>query len=117
VKTVLVVDDDESIRRMVRDALGKRYNWVVLEAEDGVDGIARFMLHRPDIVITDISMPNKDGFEMIDVLRKDDLLRGVRVILMSGVFNVEAISARDSLATALLSKPFTLQALYKAVGD
>lgn len=117
VKTVLVVDDDEGIRKLVRDALGKRSGWVVLEAEDGVDGLARFMLHSPDVIITDISMPNKDGFEMIDVLRKADLLHKVRVVIMSGVLDMEKISARDTGAAALLSKPFSLQALYKAVGD
>ncbi len=116
-KTVLVVDDDEGIRKLVRDALVKRYGWVVLEAEDGIDGVARFMLHSPDIIITDISMPNKDGFEMIDVLRKADLLHKVHVVIMSGVLDMEKISARDTGAAELLSKPFSLQALYKAVGD
>lgn len=114
---MLVVDDDEGIRKFVRDAIVKRYEWCVLEAEDGVDGIARFMLHSPDIVITDISMPNKDGFEMIDVLRKADLLHKVRVVIMSGVLDMEKIKARDTGAAALLSKPFTLQALYQAVGE
>jgi two-component system chemotaxis response regulator CheY len=116
-KTVLVVDDDEGIRKFVRDALAKRRGWVVLEAEDGVDGIARFMLHRPEVIITDISMPNKDGFEMIDVLRKGDLLQGVRIVVMSGVLDVTTIIGRDTGAAALLSKPFSLQALYQAVGD
>jgi len=115
VKTVLVVDDDALIRRMVHDALTKRGGWTVLEAEDGVDGVARFMLHQPDVLLTDISMPNSDGLEMIDVLKRGGLLKDVRVVIMSGVLNVEAIRAKDTGAAALLSKPFNLHDLYAAV--
>jgi CheY-like chemotaxis protein len=117
VKTVLVVDDDNLIRRLVHDALTKHFGWVVLEAEDGVDGVARFMMHRPDVLITDISMPNSDGLEMIDVLRKGGLLTDVRVIIMSGVLNVETLKAKNTGAHALLSKPFNLHELYEAVGE
>lgn len=116
-KTVLVVDDDTLIRRLVHDALTKRFGWEILEAEDGVDGVARFLLHRPDVLITDISMPNSDGLEMIDVLRKGGLLDGVRLVIMSGVMNLETLRARDTGAHALLSKPFNLPELYQAVGE
>lgn len=116
-KTVLVVDDDELIRRLVHDALEKHYGWVVLEAVDGVDGVARFMVHRPDILITDISMPNSDGFEMINILQKGGFLEGVRLVIMSGVLNIETIKTRQTGAAALLSKPFSLPDLYRAVGD
>jgi len=116
VKTVLVVDDDTLIRRLVHDALTKRGGYAVLEAEDGVDGVARFLLHRPDILITDISMPNSDGLEMLDVLKKGKLLEGVRVVIMSGVLNTETLRAKNTGAAALLSKPFNLQELYDAIG-
>lgn len=115
-KTVLVVDDDESIRHFVAHALEKR-NWTVLEAVDGVDGVARFMLHRPDTIITDISMPKSDGLEMLDVLRRGGFLQDVRVVIMSGVINLTEKSADKMGARALLSKPFTLAELYAAVGE
>jgi CheY-like chemotaxis protein len=117
VKTVLVVDDDKLIRRIVHDALTYGDKWTVLEAEDGVDGVARFMLHHPDVLITDISMPNSDGFEMLNVLRKGGLLNDVRVVMMSGVLNMETLRAKSIGAAALLSKPFTLKELYDAVGQ
>jgi CheY-like chemotaxis protein len=116
-KTVLVVDDDNFIRRLIRDALEKRFEWTILEAVDGLDGVARFMLHRPDILITDISMPNSDGLEMLDVLRKGGMLKGVRVVVISGVLNIETLKARETEADALLGKPFGLSELYTAVGE
>ena len=114
-KTVLVVEDDNLIRRVVYEALTKRGGWTVLEAEDGVDGVARFMLHRPDVLLTDISMPNRDGFEMIDVLRRGGYLDDVRVVIMSGVLNLEDVKSRGAGTAALLSKPFSLSELYAAV--
>jgi two-component system chemotaxis response regulator CheY len=115
VKTVLVVDDDKLIRRLVHDALVKRGDFTVLEAEDGLDGVARFMLHAPDVLITDVSMPNSDGLEMLDVLQKGGLLKGVRVVIMSGVLNVSEIKEKHAGKAALLSKPFSLHELYAAV--
>ncbi len=115
-KTVLVVDDDEAIRKFVHLALDKR-GWTVLEAEDGIDGVARFMLHHPNALITDISMPNSDGFELIDVLRKAGCLEGVHLVVMSGVLNLETLEAKKTGANALLSKPFSLQELFQAMGD
>lgn len=114
-KTVLVVDDDEAIRTFVRVALTKR-NWVVLEAEDGLDGLARFMLHHPEVLLTDISMPKSDGLEMLTNLRQSGDLIGVRVVIMSGVLSLAKIRATKVKADALLSKPFTLPELYGAVG-
>lgn len=116
-KTVLVVDDDDMIRKLVCEALEARDNWTVLEAVDGVDGVARFLLFRPEIIVTDLSMPRSDGFEMLDVLRKGGHLEGVKVVIMSGIINVQAINARNAGNAVLLSKPFTLQELYTAVGD
>lgn len=115
---MLVVDDDALIRRLLRDALEKRHDWTVLEAEDGIDGVARFLLHNPDILITDITMPNSDGFEMLDILKRGGHLEGVRVIIISGILAVSAIKEKNPWAEAvLLSKPFNLKDLYDAVGD
>lgn len=115
-KTVLVVDDDTSIRTFVGAALGKR-RWAVIEAEDGVDGVARFMLHRPDVLLTDLSMPKTDGLEMIHNLRQSGELEGVRLVIMSGVLGLTTQMREETGAAALLRKPFTLKELYAAVGD
>jgi two-component system chemotaxis response regulator CheY len=116
VKTVLVVDDDSSIRRFITIALERR-GWAVLEAEDGVDGVARALLHQPDVIITDLSMPKQDGFEMIDALKASDAITDVRLVIMSGVLDLTKEMAKATGAAALLRKPFTLDELYSAVGD
>ena len=112
---MLVVDDDETIRKFVRTALEKR-GWTVLEAEDGVDGTARCILHSPDVLLTDISMPKGDGLEMLEVLRAGVFLDDVHVVIMSGVLGVDDSKLKNTPAAAFLSKPFSLQGLYTAVG-
>lgn len=115
-KTILVVDDDQAIRTFVHKALSKR-GWTVLEAEDGIDGTARFMLHSPDVLLTDISMPRSDGFAMIRHLRIDHALHGVRVVLMSGILDFTRDQVQETGAHAVLRKPFNLKDLYAAVGE
>lgn len=116
-KTALVVDDDELIRKMVRHALEKR-GWDVLEAVDGVDGVARVMLHTFDAIITDISMPKSDGLEMISILKETGALKGVRLVIMSGIAALlKAGLVEKTGAVAVIEKPFSLSDLYSAVGE
>ena len=114
VKTALVVDDDETIRKFVRLALEKR-GWTVLEAEDGTDGVARFMLHYPEVLITDLSMPKRDGFELVQYLQESGDLKGARLVIMSGVLDLNEEVLKKTGAHALLRKPFNLRELYIAV--
>lgn len=114
--TLLVVDDDAAIRNYVRLSLTKR-GWTVLEAEDGVDGVGRFLLYAPKVLLTDISMPRCDGIEMVRNLKKSELLEKTKVVVMSGVLDKSDPSLNALGVTTFLRKPFTLAQLYLAVGD
>ncbi|TMM12450.1 MAG: response regulator, partial [Actinobacteria bacterium] len=61
---VLVVDDDEDIRSLVRTLL-ERVGVTVFEAPDGREGLREFHAQRPDLVILDVSMPQLDGWQML----------------------------------------------------
>jgi CheY-like chemotaxis protein len=89
----------------------------VLEAQDGVDGVGRFLIHQPDVLLTDISMPKTDGLEMLHVLTRVNALQDTRIVVMSGVLTLTEDIKRKTKAIALLSKPFKLHDLYLAVGD
>jgi DNA-binding NtrC family response regulator len=67
--TVLVVDDREPSRRFLRRRLSAR-GYQVVEAADGAEGLKRFRSHHPDLVITDMRMPQTDGMEFLRQLRK-----------------------------------------------
>jgi DNA-binding response OmpR family regulator len=78
---ILVIDDDELIRITFRNFL-KKAGYSVIEAENGNAGIALFKKQRPDIVITDLLMPEKEGLETISEIRAID--PKVKTIAMSG---------------------------------
>ena len=106
---VLVVDDEPSIRSILR--LGfESEGFKVIEAEDGVEGLAAFMRHRSSIsiVLLDWTMPRMGGDEVLAELRK--VAPGVPVILMSGYSESEATAAftQGELA-GFLSKPCSVK--------
>src|ERR1700733_14793564 len=78
---ILIIDDDAQIRRMLERALtGVGYE--VVEAKDGDDGLKAFAKHRPELVVTDIVMPDREGLETIRELRR--LAPHLPVIAISG---------------------------------
>ena len=103
---ILVVDDDPSIRRMIVRILGSTHD--VLSAETGREALELHKAHKPEIVVTDIIMPDMEGIETIVELRNID--PGLRIIAMSGAPPIGKRSLLDfakSLgADAVLKKPF-----------
>ncbi|MGB8951633.1 MAG: response regulator transcription factor [Candidatus Aminicenantales bacterium] len=99
----LVVDDEKSIRCFLIAAL-TTYGYRVFEAENGERGIALFFSLRPDILILDLGLPDKDGVEVIREIRKQT---STPIIILS-VREDEAnkINALDSGADDYLTKPF-----------
>ncbi len=84
----------------------------MVEAADGVDGLARFADRRPDLVITDIVMRNKEGIEVLLTIRKQ--ANPVPVIVISGRPEYLAMSRKLGAAHALI-KPFRLAELLACV--
>lgn len=78
---ILVIEDDRAVRELMLHTLSKA-GYRVLSAEDGNEGMNIFRTEHPDLVITDIVMPQKEGFETIMALRKEQ--PDVKVIAMSG---------------------------------
>lgn len=117
-KTVLVVDDDQSFRRIMRKVL-ENEGLKVLEASDGQEGIDAFSSASPDVVIMDLIMPQTDGFTAIGEIKK--INSGARLIAISdsqvftsGMYLEEAI---DIGADRVLSKPFERRMLISTVNE
>ncbi len=115
-KRVIVVDDDDGIRFMLR-AMLERAGYEVDELIDGTDLIALSQKQPTHLIITDIFMPNKDGFQSIKELRKD--FKDVKIIAMSagGVMDVDMCLETAKLmgADSVLPKPFDYKELINAV--
>lgn len=114
---ILVIDDEASVRALMRQILEEE-GYQVDEAADGEEGLALFRTLPVDIVITDIFMPNREGIETIRLLRRDH--PHVKIIAISGGGKqsrmepplVEAVVFGAHLT---LAKPFTPQELVAVV--
>jgi PAS domain S-box-containing protein len=116
-ETVLLVEDEQSVRQLVRDTLeSKGYN--VVEAENGESGLAMAANHKGkiDLVITDVVMPGLGGREMVEQLTKSR--PETKVLYLSG-YTEDAVVSEGTIesGTAFLQKPFTLQTLSRKVRE
>jgi CheY-like chemotaxis protein len=113
---VLVIDDEADVRKIVVRVL-ERESHELFEAEDGVQGMELFHLHKPDLVITDIFMPSQEGIETIKQIRAES--PAVRVLAMSGGGSGAAdayLRMSNHLgADATLTKPFRAPELIACV--
>jgi diguanylate cyclase (GGDEF)-like protein/PAS domain S-box-containing protein len=114
--TILVVDDRPSNREYLLALLGVAQHRT-LQARDGAEALALVRRERPDLVITDILMPNLNGYEFVRTLRADPQLAGTRVIFYSAVYSEEetaAIAHSCGVAT-VLAKPADPPAILAAI--
>jgi DNA-binding response OmpR family regulator len=117
-KKILLVDDDEVIRGLLKDFLATE-GFVVETAQDGEEGVLLYDQFRPDVVVADLVMPGKNGFELIAELRTKD--PKVRVIYISGCLNSPLFSEemRKDLSQhpecQALSKPFDLDMMLQSI--
>jgi two-component system NtrC family response regulator len=103
-KKILIVEDDESLRRVLEIRL-KGYGFEIYTAEDGLDGLGKFERHKPDLVLTDIKMPNMDGFELLQKLKA--INENSIIIIMTAFSDVNiAVKAMKLGANDFLPKPF-----------
>jgi len=113
---VLVIDDDEEHRTLLR-AMLEGAGHEVQEAEDGMEGLRLFGLGRPDLVFTDINMPGLDGHDVISALRIQHA--DVPVVAISGGSAVPKdellLQASRLGAKEVIMKPFEYQQILGAV--
>ncbi len=117
-KCVLVVDDQPHIVRLIQVNLEKE-GFQVATAGDGVEGLRKAREIRPDLVILDVIMPRKDGFEVLRELKSDRELADVPVIMLTvKTHNADIVEGLKEGAELYLPKPFhpkELVALVKRV--
>jgi len=111
--TIMVVDDEPSIRSLLKRFLGKS-GYVVLESADGRDALDQLRQCHVDLLISDIVMPERDGLEILRSLRKD--FAGLKVIVMSGAFDGRFLRTAEMLgAHATLQKPLRMNLVLETV--
>ena len=104
--TVLIVDDNPDLRRYVAHIISDS-GFNVLLAKNALEGFEVAKSHRPDLIVTDLMMPQVSGLDLIRMIRETDELRGVPVILLTAKADEDTrIEGVEQGADAYLSKPF-----------
>jgi len=113
---ILVVEDQDSIRRMI-EALVQARGYQVTAVSSGVKAIDVAMTDTPDIVLLDLNLPGQyDGFDVCQRLRSDPTTRTVPVVIISAMDDDESRArATAAGATAYYTKPFSPIALLKEI--
>ena len=112
----LIVDDFSTMRRIVRGLLKEMGCVNADEAEDGTVALAMLRAHKFDFVVSDINMPNMNGFDLLAAIKKDDSLKHIPVLMVTAEARKEDIirAAQDG-AAGYIVKPFTKATLEEKV--
>lgn len=113
---ILLVEDHVDTRQMYAEFFGEQYT--VLQAGDGAQAFDMMRARRPDIVITDLSLPGMDGFELVARMRSDPELATIPIICLSGYGgHAHEVRAREAGCNRILQKPCMPDELAQAAAD
>jgi len=108
-KLIMIVDDSATVRKFVAASLTMQ-GFTVVAACDGMDALEKLPSGTFDLVITDLNMPNMDGFEFIRSLRDNPQYRDLPVIILSSLGDRDSMAAGQALGVkSYLMKPFSLE--------
>ncbi len=115
VATILVIDDDDSIRKVIVAAL-QNEGYDVISAENGREALDRIAEATPDLIISDVMMPDMDGMTLLSQLRSEQSTRGIPLILVTARGSTSSVIAGLNLgADDYLVKPFVMSELLARV--
>ena len=115
--TILIADDEPNILISLEFLL-KRAGYTVSLERDGVEALAAIQAQRPALVLLDVMMPGKTGFEVCQAVRADDGLNGVRILMLTAKGRDTDIAKGSAMgADAYMIKPFSTRELVQKVAE
>ena len=114
-KTVLVVDDEKNVRRLVRNLLGEEY--IVLEARNGEVAIDVARNEKPDLILMDVFMPRMDGYTACCALKEDRATKAIPLIMITGDgMQLNRKLTLELGADGYITKPLSSEELMDTIG-
>ena len=113
---IMIADDSDAIRLVLKDILSIGEHEVVVEAVDGAEAVDFYKQHNPEILLLDLAMPKKDGLEVVkDVIEYDS---NAKIILITASDDQKVINqCLASGATSYISKPLDFNTVLKSITD
>ena len=114
-KTILIVEDNTLNMKMLADLLGSQ-GYAVLQAEDGEPGFSMAKLHRPDLILMDIQLPEVSGLEVTKWIKEDDALKSIPVIAVTAfAMKGDEERIREGGCEAYISKPISVLSFLQTI--
>jgi threonine synthase len=105
ITTIVIIDDNSQDRRLIRKLLQRHKHYRIFEAPTGQDGIDLARQRKPDLILLDLTLPEIDGFQILDLLKHDERTRQIPVMIVSGTdLSKEQEDYLDSKAESILQK-------------
>lgn len=115
-KRILIVDDEEDIREVVRVSLEEFAGWLTISATSGVEGLQIAKTEPLDAILLDISMPDMDGFQMCEELQADPATQQIPVIVLTAkVLPSDRRRLTDLDVAGVITKPFDPMTIWRKV--
>ena len=106
-KRVLVIEDTEDNRQIIRDLLTS-FDYELIEAVDGAEGVSMAQAHHPDLILMDIQLPVMDGYEATRRIRAIPELAAVPIIAVTSyAFSGDEAKTREAGCDGYIAKPFS----------
>jgi len=115
-KKILVIEDEPVMRKMIANRL-KSSGYEVLEAEDGNEGVDKVKETKPDLVISDLALPNMTGNVIVRILKMSEEFKHIPIIIVSAFIRPNAGAGLEVPADYYLPKPFTPEKLLEVVEE
>ena len=116
-KTMLVADDSVVIQKSIGITFAQE-DYSITYVNNGDDAVAKAKQMKPDIVLADVAMPKKNGYEVCEALRQDPQVAAIPVLLLAGTHEpFDETRGKSSGANGHVIKPFESQALIERVGE
>jgi CheY-like chemotaxis protein len=113
-RLILIVDDNADARFMLKTVL-EAQGFVIACAEDGQAALSMIKTNRPDLIISDIQMPNLNGIELIKILRSQSETKDTPVLVTSAQHSGVLADAMKAGGTAAATKPVQIESLIKLI--
>ena len=113
---ILIADDYEDNRELLRLIL-LAAEYEVLEARDGEECVTLAQHHMPELIMVDLSMPKRDGWEVLEALRADRRTRAIPCVAVTAYAEIDRNRALQAGFNAYLAKPFRVGELLEVVAD
>lgn len=113
---ILLVEDNEDIRKFIKESIGQ--NFRILESINGKDGLEKAVANIPDLVISDVLMPEMDGITLCEKIKTDERTSHIPVILLTSRSEIEnKVTGLETGADDYITKPFSVAELHARINN